>query len=100
LEPDRIFASQLIRRLDNEQIFNIPQLALCAGNNISAASQRSPDELTLHEQLEVVDQMARAGVSLVVLSGGEPLTNRNLGVLSRESRNRRWLFQSIRMEFC
>jgi radical SAM protein with 4Fe4S-binding SPASM domain len=45
------------------------------------ASQPSSDELTLDEQLKVVDQMARAGVSLVVLSGGEPLTNRNLGTL-------------------
>lgn len=42
------------------------------------ASQRSSDELTLDEQMNVVDQMARAGVSLVVLSGGEPLANPNL----------------------
>jgi radical SAM protein with 4Fe4S-binding SPASM domain len=45
------------------------------------ASQRSPDELTLDEQLKIVDQMARAGVSLIVLSGGEPLVNHNLGTL-------------------
>lgn len=45
------------------------------------ASQRSSDELTQTEQLGVVDQLARAGVSLVVLSGGEPLTNPNLGSL-------------------
>jgi radical SAM protein with 4Fe4S-binding SPASM domain len=45
------------------------------------ASQRSPDELTLEEQLNIIDQMARAGVSLIVLSGGEPLTNPNLGML-------------------
>jgi radical SAM protein with 4Fe4S-binding SPASM domain len=45
------------------------------------ASQPSSDELTLDQQLDIVDQMARAGVSLVVLSGGEPLTNHNLGTL-------------------
>lgn len=45
------------------------------------ASQPSSDELTIDEQLDVVDQMARAGVSLVVLSGGEPLANPNLGRL-------------------
>jgi len=45
------------------------------------ASQPSSDELTLSEQLSVVDQLARAGVSMVVLSGGEPLTNPNLRAL-------------------
>jgi radical SAM protein with 4Fe4S-binding SPASM domain len=45
------------------------------------ASQCSSDELTLDEQLNVVDQLAQAGVSLVVLSGGEPLANPNLGTL-------------------
>ena len=52
------------------------------------ASKPSPDELTLEEQLDVVDQMARAGVSLVVLSGGEPLTNPNLGILIERIRAR------------
>jgi radical SAM protein with 4Fe4S-binding SPASM domain len=45
------------------------------------ASQRSADELTLDEQLGIVDQLAKAGVSLIVLSGGEPMTNPNLGRL-------------------
>jgi radical SAM protein with 4Fe4S-binding SPASM domain len=45
------------------------------------ANQRSCDELTLGEQFKVIDQLAQAGVSLVVLSGGEPLTNLNLGAL-------------------
>ncbi|MGA2461258.1 MAG: radical SAM protein [Candidatus Bathyarchaeia archaeon] len=45
------------------------------------ASQPSSDELTINEQLGIVDQMAGAGVSLVVLSGGEPLANPNLGKL-------------------
>lgn len=45
------------------------------------ASQPSSDELTIDEQLDIVDQMARVGVSLIVLSGGEPLTNPNLGRL-------------------
>jgi radical SAM protein with 4Fe4S-binding SPASM domain len=43
-----------------------------------SASRPSSDELTLHEQLGIVDQMAQAGVSMIVLSGGEPLTNPNL----------------------
>jgi len=42
------------------------------------AGEPSPDELTIDEQLDIIDQMARVGVSLVVLSGGEPLTNPNL----------------------
>lgn len=45
------------------------------------ASRPSSDELTLDQQLGIVDQMARAGVSMIVLSGGEPLTNPNLGSL-------------------
>jgi len=42
------------------------------------ASRPSSKELTLDQQLSIVDQMAQAGVSMVVLSGGEPLTNPNL----------------------
>jgi radical SAM protein with 4Fe4S-binding SPASM domain len=53
------------------------------------ASHRSSDELTLEEQLGVVDQLAEAGVSLVVLSGGEPLTNPNLGSLIERIRERK-----------
>ena len=45
------------------------------------ASRPSRDELTLEEQLGVVDQMAYAGVSMIVLSGGEPLTNPHLSKL-------------------
>ena len=52
------------------------------------ASQRTSDELGLEEQLSVVDQMARAGVSLVVLSGGEPLANPNLSALIERIKQR------------
>jgi radical SAM protein with 4Fe4S-binding SPASM domain len=45
------------------------------------ASQPSSDELTLDQQLDIVDQLARLEVSMIVLSGGEPLTNPNLGKL-------------------
>lgn len=45
------------------------------------ASRPSPNELTLDQQLDIVDQMAREGVSMIVLSGGEPLTNPNLDAL-------------------
>jgi radical SAM protein with 4Fe4S-binding SPASM domain len=48
------------------------------------ASQASPDELTIDEQLGIVDQLAEAGVSLVVLSGGEPLANPNLEKLIKK----------------
>ncbi len=53
------------------------------------AGQPSSDELSLNEQLEIVDQLARAGVSLVVLSGGEPLTNPNLETLIRKIKERK-----------
>ena len=42
------------------------------------ASKPSEDELSLDQQLNIIDQMGRAGISTVVLSGGEPLTNPNL----------------------
>jgi len=45
------------------------------------ASQPSADELPLDQQLNIIDQMGQAGVSTVVLSGGEPLTNPNLDAL-------------------
>jgi radical SAM protein with 4Fe4S-binding SPASM domain len=45
------------------------------------ASKPSADELTLDDQLKIIDQIGRAGVSMVVLSGGEPLTNPNLEAL-------------------
>jgi radical SAM protein with 4Fe4S-binding SPASM domain len=51
------------------------------------ASRPSPDELNLDEQLGVVDQMAHAGVSMIVLSGGEPLTNPHLGKLIERIRS-------------
>lgn len=50
------------------------------------ASRPSSDELTLDQQLNIVDQMAQAGVSMVVLSGGEPLTNPNLSKLVEKIR--------------
>ena len=45
------------------------------------ASEPSADELALDQQLNIIDQLGRAGVSMVVLSGGEPLTNPNLEAL-------------------
>jgi radical SAM protein with 4Fe4S-binding SPASM domain len=53
------------------------------------ANQRSSDELTLEERFKIIDQMAQAGVSLVVLSGGEPLTNPNLGALIQRIKEQR-----------
>jgi len=50
------------------------------------ASHPSSDELTLDEQLAVVDQLAQTGVSMIVLSGGEPLTNPNLWKLAERIR--------------
>jgi len=52
------------------------------------ASLPSSDELTLDEQFSVVDQLANAGVSMIVLSGGEPLTNPNLVKLIERIRKR------------
>ncbi len=39
------------------------------------------EEMSLDQQLEVADQLAEAEVALVVLSGGEPLLNRNIFTL-------------------
>ena len=50
------------------------------------ASQPSADELTIEEQLQLVHQLSEAGVSMIVLSGGEPLTNPNLERLIAEIR--------------
>jgi radical SAM protein with 4Fe4S-binding SPASM domain len=36
------------------------------------ADKPTPDELTLEEKLNVVDQLDRAGVAMIALSGGEP----------------------------
>ena len=53
------------------------------------AGEPSSDELTIGEQLDIVDQLARSGVSLVVLSGGEPLTNPNLRTLIERIRKQK-----------
>lgn len=53
------------------------------------AGKPSSDELSIDEQLDVADQIARAGVSLVVLSGGEPLTNPNLEKLVERLRKQK-----------
>lgn len=50
------------------------------------ATRPSSDELTLDQQLNIIDQLARAGVSMIVLSGGEPLTNPNLDRLIQQIR--------------
>jgi radical SAM protein with 4Fe4S-binding SPASM domain len=42
---------------------------------------QSSDELSLEEKLVVADQLAEAGVALVVLSGGEPLLDENVFTL-------------------
>lgn len=48
------------------------------------ANRPMSDELTLDQQLTIVDQLARAGVSMIVLSGGEPLTKPDLdGLIER-----------------
>jgi radical SAM protein with 4Fe4S-binding SPASM domain len=51
------------------------------------ASRPSSDELRIDQQLSIVDQLAQAGVSMIVLSGGEPLTNPNLGRLIERIRS-------------
>ena len=44
----------------------------------SATPHPAPDELTLGEKMEVVDQLDEAGVAAISFSGGEPLMNRHL----------------------
>lgn len=53
------------------------------------ASLPSSDELTLEQQLNTVNQLAEVGVSMIVLSGGEPLTNPNLCRLIERIRDHR-----------
>jgi len=43
-----------------------------------ATPHPAPDELTLEEKMEVVDQLDEAGVAAISFSGGEPLMNKHL----------------------
>ncbi len=43
----------------------------------NAGLHPAPDELTLKEKLEVVDQLDEAGVAAISFSGGEPLINKD-----------------------
>ncbi len=43
----------------------------------NATPYPAPDELTLEEKLEVVDQLDKAGVAAISFSGGEPLINKD-----------------------
>ncbi len=47
------------------------------------AERSSPQEMDVEEQLQVADELAESGVSLIVLSGGEPLLNRGIFALIR-----------------
>ncbi len=44
----------------------------------NAARKPAPDEMTLEERLDLVDQMAEAGVPFLAIAGGEPLVSKDL----------------------
>lgn len=44
----------------------------------SAGRKPEPDELTLKEKLDLVDQMAGAGVPFLAIAGGEPLVSKDI----------------------
>jgi len=44
----------------------------------NAAHWPAPDEMTLQEKLDLVDQMAEAGVPFLAIAGGEPLVSKDL----------------------
>ncbi|MEK7874513.1 MAG: radical SAM protein [Chloroflexota bacterium] len=46
------------------------------------AAQRWPNELTTEEGLGLIDQMAEAGVELLIITGGEPLLRKDLPLLA------------------
>lgn len=49
------------------------------------ARSRLPDELTLDEQIGVVDKLARLDVSMLAFSGGEPLMGKNFWEVARHA---------------
>ena len=52
------------------------------------AGARAPDELTLEEKLEVVNELADAGVVSIAFSGGEPLMHPDFFSVVKEARRR------------
>ncbi len=49
----------------------------------NATPYPAPDELTLEEKYNVVDQLDEAGVAAISFSGGEPLTNKDFWKVAR-----------------
>ncbi len=54
----------------------------------SNSSQRTPDELTTAEALDMIDQFAACGVIDLAVSGGEPLLRRDLFTVIARARER------------
>ena len=59
----------------------------CVHCYAGSADREYPGELTTEEALAVIDDLARFGVPVVLLSGGEPLMRHDLFVLSRHARD-------------
>ena len=68
-----------------------------------------PDELTTEEALDVIDQMSSLGLRWITLSGGEPLTRRDLPQLVSRLVERKiavniitngWLLESQARSLC
>lgn len=54
----------------------------------SNSTRRSPEELTRQEALELIDQLADAGVVDLAISGGEPLLRKDLFTIIARARER------------
>lgn len=55
----------------------------------NATPKPAPDELTLEEKLEAVDQMGAVGVPFLAIAGGEPLVSKDLWPVLDRARERR-----------
>jgi radical SAM protein with 4Fe4S-binding SPASM domain len=54
-----------------------------------ATAGPAPDELTLEEKLDAVDQLGAAGVPFMAIAGGEPLMSKDLWAVLERARDRR-----------
>ncbi|MEM2210990.1 MAG: radical SAM protein [Nitrososphaerales archaeon] len=86
-----------INGVTKPQIINAPFLVVWNLTNMcnlrckhcyQSAGKPSPDELTLNEKLQVVNQLADAGVVVIALSGGEPIMHPHFLPVVKEARRR------------
>jgi len=64
-------------------------LACVHCRRLSESDRAAPDQLATDEAFRLIDQIAQAGCSILVFSGGEPLMRADLFDLLRDARDRR-----------